>query len=139
LAVSFVKILKTAMAQTADFIVSVIKENGKRFQSNPQDVLYNYGDMPIYVYVLEDGTVILSDPNTQRHKKITGRDDVLGLREAILNYPYHESAKALQVSNVYRLSRNDFLEMLQNSQNSRVSLIKHFFTYNGGTQRIAYE
>ncbi|WP_117883102.1 response regulator [Aureibaculum luteum] len=101
--------------KTIDQLKNYFSDNAEEVTYNLDETIYREGDNSNYIYLIYKGVVKTSKTDEQGKELITALhkgDDFFGLTSLTLNRPYKESAIALEKTEIFRLVKNDFKDLL---------------------------
>ncbi len=90
-----------------------------------KEVIFSEGNDPVYLYFLEKGKIKLSRSHEYGKELITTlykEGDFFGYTALLEGGPYHETAEAMEDSEVYLIPKDDFLSLMY----SNLSVMKTF-------------
>lgn len=89
------------------------------------EIIYNDGDDPKTVWLVEDGLLGLfhiSETGRETFLRVFGKGYILGHRSTIAGEHFHASAVALTASNLIPISREEFLNVLKEDSDLLLSI-----------------
>jgi len=91
------------------------------------DIIFNQGDRTEFLYIIKSGEVTVYNPikgNTKRDMAILGKGDILGEMGVISDTSYSLSAGVNEKSELYMITKKDFLNMLRTYPELSINLEK---------------
>jgi CRP-like cAMP-binding protein len=107
-------------------LASEVEKRARRFTPAPNGVLFREGDAPDGVYYLKAGKAMLTMSSDHKAVMMAVRADagsLLGLPAVMGDRPYSLTAWAAASTEVYKLSRFDFDEMIQSDPKLSLDLL----------------
>lgn len=102
--------------QTLEALQATFRSQGMFQTFSPNDIIYEEGQNSNYIYLVVKGIVKTHQLEASGKELITSlmkADDFFGFSSFSKNQPYHESATAIEYTELYAIPKDDFFELLK--------------------------
>tara|TARA_R110000868_G_scaffold342697_2_gene603595 strand:- start:433 stop:1488 length:1056 start_codon:yes stop_codon:yes gene_type:complete len=113
--------------KTLNDLKNYLDDNGKLFEFNKEDIIFNEGDHSNYIYLINKGAVKCCKIDEQGKELVTALykvDDLFGVTSFTYNIPYKETATAIEETKLFGISIAEFKNILNNNHKVVLELIE---------------
>ncbi|AUP81330.1 response regulator [Flavivirga eckloniae] len=113
--------------KTLNDLKNFFDDNGKQYNYNSEDIVYNEGDHSNFIYLITKGLIKTYKLNEQGKELTTAlykEDDLFGYTSFAQNIPYRETAKAIKDSQLAAISKSEFRDLLDHNHEVAIALIQ---------------